>query len=121
MKRLSVYSNIMIDKRRMLQILLTFLADCLKLTQQKGILKVIFDIQEEHVMEEKNETEKEVYIKLQITIDSNLMFLDNLQTLFRDFTCLYDQKYLQLKSKGLGLSICKSMIDFMGGSVTAKS
>jgi len=46
---------------------------------------------------------------------------EKLNNLFINFSCLKDSQGLNKNGVGLGLSICKSIIEQMGGSVTVQS
>lgn len=63
------------------------------------------------------------YIKLQMTFEDNGVGIseENLHKVFADYTRLQEHSKMNFKGTGLGLGICKNLIEKMGGQVEIDS
>ena len=132
-----VFQNLVIDKRRMLQILLNFLSNALKFTQKGGFIKIHLKLSEEQVCNfdaplkaespingrKAKVVEQPKYVKLLLVIEDNGVGIsrENQGKLFKDYSRLGEHQNQNAKGTGLGLSICKKIIEQIGGSVGIES
>ena len=65
--------------------------------------------------------EVEKFIKIQMVIEDNGVGISDTNQIFKDYNCLQEHQKFNPKGTGLGLQICKSLIEQMGGNVYVES
>lgn len=131
-----LFRRILGDERRFLQILINFVSNAIKFSPAHGRIIVGLRVLEVQVKNESNQqlsdeeeqidtTKKEqtLFIALELSVrDFGCgMSKENLSKLFIDFNRLEENANLNRNGVGLGLSICKLLIERMAGSVQVES
>ncbi len=97
------------DKRRMQQVLVNLLSNAVKYTSKNGTIDVAFHSNKSHI---------------QIKVSDNGMGIkrSDMKKLFTKFGKIEDKEHpTNLPGTGLGLYICKRIIELSGGTITATS
>lgn len=109
----SISGAIVVDSLRFNQILFNILSNAVKYTHENGNVSLLYS--------QEKISENMAHGIIQIEDDGIGMSKEFQEKLFDTFTQENrDKKYINLGS-GLGLSIVKSLIDLMGGSISVKS
>ncbi|MCK5682900.1 response regulator, partial [bacterium] len=100
------------DQRRLSQILNNFLSNAIKFTK-KGAIKINIDL-----IDQNNSTAK---IRFSV-IDSGIgMEKGTLNKIFSSFSQVDTSTTREYGGTGLGLSLCKQLVDLMGGTISVES
>ncbi len=100
------------DETRIIQVLLNIITNAIKFTE-KGSIKIICDVEKV--------SGKEVILKFEIE-DTGIGIHENeLPHLFQPFQQADDSMTRQKGGTGLGLIICKRLVEIMGGEISLKS
>ena len=122
------------DERRYQQILVNFLSNALKFSSPDSMIKIKLQVLEikqniknQGIKSEESQKEdaegEECYISFNITVKDYGMGIpaDKLNHLFLNFSKIEENAEVNKSGVGLGLSICKNLIEQMGGSVQVES
>ena len=107
-------TTIIIDESRLRQIMLNLIGNATKFTE-RGHIKV-------SVNAIRNDVKKES-IDMEIHIEDTGIGIDekNLESIFESFNQQKGQSQKQFGGTGLGLTICKKLVELMNGHISAKS
>ena len=125
------------DENRFLQVIINFLSNSIKFSKTDSEIKIYLTLNQQHqlnvqdfqtLQEEQEEVENNQvqlkrhltnYIKFSISIEDFGVGIppEKLKSLFIDFSTLNESSQLNPNGRGLGLSICKSIVESMSGSV----
>ena len=115
------------DEGRYLQFLVNFLTNAFKFSNRNSKIKIKLKILEFQRKSKPNlqvaEEGEEYFISFLIIVKDYGMGIpmDKLNTLFLNFTRIEENASVNKDGVGLGLSICKDLIEQMGGSVKVES
>jgi signal transduction histidine kinase len=122
--------SIMGDKRRYQQILINFLSNALKFSKKgsqvkiKLLVKKIIKQADKITIQEGQKTNKNTYyMTFVLSVRDYGMGVpsEKLKHLFLNFRKIEENSIANKNGVGLGLSICKNLIEQMGGSVKVRS
>ena len=107
-------STIISDERRIKQVLLNFLSNALKFTKE-GEIAIIVDtfVDQEHSTVQ--------YVRFSVKDSGVGISEGNIIKLFEPFTMLKETQKMNKSGSGIGLNICKKLVQAMGGNVHATS
>ncbi len=108
----NVASVLIGDPYRLNQIMLNLISNALKFTERGGIDITL------HVLADDEENQ---LIRVAITDTGIGMDEDFVKNLFEKFSQEYESVSRKYGGTGLGMSICKDLVELMGGSIYAKS
>lgn len=108
----TVPSVLMGDPLRLSQIFLNLLSNAVKFTHEGGVFLIF---------EEQTCTEKRISLKIRVQDTGIGMTAEQISRLFLAFTQADTSTTRKYGGTGLGLTICKSLIDLMGGSISVSS
>lgn len=109
-----VHANVITDKLRLNQVLLNILSNAVKFTPSGG--RICFRV----IEEPSSETARPLY-KFYIK-DNGIGMNDEFKNhIFEPFTREYTSTISGVQGTGLGMSIAKSIVDVMGGTITFES
>lgn len=100
------------DPLRLSQIFLNLLSNAVKFTHE-GSVALIFEVQ--------NRTETQISLNIRVQDTGIGMSAEQISRLFSAFTQADTSTTRQYGGTGLGLTICKSLIDLMGGGISVSS
>ena len=113
------------DKRRYNQIIVNFVSNAIKFSHQNSKVKVKLEIKQLSLKRDPDRptVTNEYYVTFKLTIrDYGYgMSKEQLKKLFINFSKIEENAHANRNGVGLGLSICKSLIEQMGGSIKVKS
>lgn len=125
------------DERRYLQILVNFLSNAIKFSHRDSSIIVALKvdelapksevIKEERVNEEQIDTTASQHQILFVSFDLSVqdfgygMSPDSAEKIFIDFAKMEEHASVNSQGVGLGLSICKSLVEQMSGAVRVES
>jgi PAS domain S-box-containing protein len=96
------------DEQRVTQVLFNFLSNALKFTPQGGQITL-------HALPEKES------VVVRVTDSGRGLTEDEIDRLFKPFSQVHDRSEIKEKGTGLGLYICKGLIESHGGRVFVES
>lgn len=108
-----IFEHIISDPDRLSQVLINLLSNSLKFSQERSKIDVSLRI--------RNIAAEKVTFELCIEDYGLGIPEDKIDSLFIDFNSLDEHKKVNASGRGLGLSICRMIIDKMGGNVNVKS
>lgn len=100
------------DEKRIKQILLNILANAVKYTETGSVM-----------LSAHAESLEEGEIRLKVSVADTGIGIrkEDLEHLYDPFKRVDEKSHLRVEGSGLGLSICKQLIDLMGGEITVDS
>ena len=106
--------NLSGDPLRLNQVLLNLLSNAVKYTQEDG--EILFSV------EELNRT-SENYVRFRFAVEDNGcgMTKEYMKTLFDPFSREGNTRVSKIQGTGLGMSICKGIVELMGGTIQVQS
>lgn len=102
------------DQKRLSQILFNLISNSIKFTSNGGIKVYVLNPEEE-----KNE-DREVELKFRVEDSGTGIKAENIKKIFEAFQT-FDTNLLNKEGIGLGLTICKSIAEKLGGSIEVQS
>lgn len=99
---------VMADPHRVHQVLINLLTNAIKFTPEGGVIRVSASLQEGHV-------------RCEVSDSGRGIAPEDLPKLFSRFTQLEVNSLKNLRGSGLGLSICKAIVEAQGGQIGVRS
>jgi len=141
--QLKFIRNIQGDKRRYMQVLLNFISNSLKFTNENGRVSVSISLMGDQAVQDmdmlsqfsEDGSEKfeegsalhtkgrEFYVSFNLEVTDTGIGIseEGIKNLFFDFGKLTENSHRNKSGTGLGLSICKKIVEQMGGRVKVES
>lgn len=101
------------DSLRLGQVITNLLSNAVKFSNNKGEIKILVEV--------VNETDKEVKLSFNVCDKGIGIDSDNQKNLFNNFTQADSSTTRKYGGTGLGLCICKRLVEIMGGSISVSS
>jgi two-component system, sensor histidine kinase len=108
-----IFKHMISDPDRLTQVLINLLSNSLKFSRERSKIDISLRI--------KNIAAEKITFELCIQDYGLGIPEDKIDSLFIDFNSLDEHKKVNASGRGLGLSICRMIIDKMGGNVNVKS
>ncbi len=107
--------NVYADQLRINQIFINLLSNAVKYTPEGG--KIVVDLKEEPLDDNPD------VVRLTYTVQDNGVGMSEefQKTMYRSFTREEQTELHRIQGSGLGLTICKQMVDLMGGKIECES
>ncbi len=112
--------NVFVDARKTEQVVMNFLSNALKFSKSGGTIEVRVERVEDDVLEGA-EIVKKPFVKISITDNGVGIAPEELPLLFERYRQASSAKAVKQKGTGLGLVICKLIVEAQGGKVGAMS
>jgi PAS domain S-box-containing protein len=110
--------GILVDERRIRQVLINLLSNAVKFTSAEGSITLeVSRLRSIASFQEENKEETKEYLKIEV-IDTGIgIAAENIQKLFKPFVQIDGALNRQYEGTGLGLSLVKQMVELHGGKV----
>ena len=112
--------DVFVDPAKTEQVVMNLLSNALKFTKSGGTITLIARLQTEELMATSGPMAKE-YVRISIVDNGVGIPSEELSSLFERYKQASSAKITKQKGTGLGLVICKRIVEAQGGSVTAES
>lgn len=110
-----ITENVWCDGVRLNQVLLNLLSNATKYTQEEGTIRL-------SIFEEKS-TKGEDYARIHISVEDNGIGMEPefLEKIFESYSRVDNTRTQKIEGTGLGMTITKYIVDFMGGTIDVQS
>ena len=131
-----MFKRLIGDERRYLQIIINFLSNAIKFSHQNSRIIVRLKVNDVQIKTQEKSFEPPYEEKIITTIQDQTLYIsfdlivqdfgwgmsqENVSKLFIDFNTIEENACVNQNGVGLGLSICKQLIEQMAGSVRVET